>query len=144
MKILRQVNFSGKSDEDYEKRRNKRLAAAAGLAAGGTASAVLGTKVIPRKLEEKAIGDSFKYGLGKAFDFLKHGEFDTMDYIANREKYQEEAREVGKKIGDKLERNKKISKAAGLTGAGLAAGGLGYLAYKQYKDKKSRDNKGKK
>ena len=139
MKILRKL-FSEKEKDEYKKQRNKKVAAAAGLAAGGTASAVLGTKVIPRKLEEKA-AEEVSNAINKKLQNvgLQGGNFDIMNYMANREKHRAEMEEVGEKIGKKLKRNKTISKAAGITGAGIAAGGLGYLAYKHYKDKKNKN-----
>ena len=140
MKILREKIFSEKEKDEYKKRRKKKVAAIAGLAAGGTASAVLGTKVIPRKLEEKAaeeVGNAINKKLQNVG--LQGGNFDIMDYMANREKHRAEMEEIGEKIGKKLKRNKTISKTAGIAGAGLAAGGLGYIAYKHYKNKKKQE-----
>lgn len=142
MIVLRKKIFSGKEKDEYKKRRNKKVAAIAGLAAGGTASAVLGTKVIPRKLEKK-VAEEVSNAINKKLQNvgLQGGNFDIMDYMANREKLRAEMEEIGEKIGKKTKRNKTISKAAGITGAGLAAGGLGYIAYKHYKNKKKESNK---
>ena len=162
MKILRQVNFSKKADDEKAKEKTKkmRLKAGGSLVAGGALGMAIPV-IAAKKLEEKA-GDKISsankriaakrgldYTIGKGLlgePLIDINGKPIMQFMGSIDKLEKikDASAVSKRYADKVNakaiKNMKKANAAGLAATALGAAAAGTIAYKHYKNKKKEDS----
>lgn len=164
MKILRQVNFSKKADNEKAKDKEEKktaLKAGGSLVAGGAlgmAIPAIASKKIEKEAEDKIISANKRIAAKRGLDYTpvrrlsgeivrKSNGKPLMHFDSGTNSIKEVidadavSRRYEKKIKAEAAKKMNAANAAGLAAGALGAAAAGTIAYKHYKNKKKESDK---